>query len=217
MEWREKALDQHPHQAVATHGWILPNDTITALSKIHASDILRGPEIVSLVADHMEEWVSTYALDIHSIIARFDEEKRARKLCKSLSCRMMKKVRSMAWQDHIRTRYEQEAELALIIAESAVGDIARFEEATKWERKLSVLDGIMADEIDEMKRMADVRRSELHWLLGNAVRNLEKRCESFKEAVVWSSSLAEEEDAKDSAKVTVYLPPPVRRSSRQSM
>lgn len=43
VEWRERALDQHPHQAVVTRRWILSDDTIMALSKVCTSDNPTSP------------------------------------------------------------------------------------------------------------------------------------------------------------------------------
>lgn len=225
VEWREKALDQHPHQAVITRGWILPNDTITALSKVCASDI-RGPQTVLEVADRAEEWVSIYASDIHNIITRFDEENHVRKLCTQLSCGVVKKVRSATWQKRIRKRYEKNAEFALITAEGVVGDMAKFEKAVRKEKRLLVQRRTTADDMDEMKRRVDARRAELRWMLEDTIRNLQEHCESLREFVAWSDGLVEadgdegeegEEEHGNLRKTTLYLPPPVRRSSRQSI
>jgi len=242
VRWREKALDQHPHRAVVTRRWILPNDTITALSKVLTSDVY-GPERVSEIADRDEEWASTYASDIYEVISRFDEEKRVRKLCARLSCGVVKKVRSAAWQKRVCNRYEENAELALIIAEDVLDDIAKFKRATRKERRLLV-QSTTTDGVDEMKQRADVRRSELRWMLDDAVQNLQEHCEFLREVVTWSEGLVrrddgdegeemeEQEEGEDeedrdkddtdeesgnSSKASTRLPPPVRRSSRQSI
>lgn len=229
MDWRETVLGQHPFHAVVTRRWILPNETITALSKVCARDF-RGPETVSEIADRTEEWMLAYALDIYHVISRFDEEKRVRKLCAHLSRGVVKKVRSAAWQKQIRNQYVEKAECALIIAEHALGDISKFKKATGKERKkLLALDGTTADDVDRLERTADARHSRLCRMLADAVWNLEEHCEYLREAVVWSDGLVErgdsgdddgkeeEEEVQNSSKVTVYLPPPVRRSSRQSI
>lgn len=238
MEWREKALDQHPHRAVVTRRWILPNDMITTLSKAHASDI-HGPEMVSEIVDHTEEWESTYASDIYRIIAQFDEERRVRKLCACLSRGVAKKVRSIAWQKKVRKRFEGNAEAALIIAEGVLDDIAKSKRVTKKGRKLLVQRRTTSNNMDEVKRRAKACRSKLRWVLEGAVRNLQEQSDFLREFVAWSDDLVggdgndegdemkdceeeeEEEDGEEEAgnsrKAAVYLPPPVRRSSRQSI
>jgi len=238
------ALDQHPHRAVVTRRWILPNDTITSLSKVRAGDIC-GPEMVSKIADRTEEWESTYALDLYRIIARFDEERRVRKLCAHLSRVTAKKVKSATWQKRFRRRYEDNAEAALVVAEEVLGDITKFERAAKKERGSLARRGTAVDSIGMAKGRASARRSKLRWVLEDAVQDLRKHCEFLKEFVVWSDGLAggdsvdeggevrdyedeeDEEDAEDtedmeeeagnSSKAAAYPPPPARRSSRQSI
>jgi hypothetical protein len=213
--WREKALDQHPHQAVVTRRWILPNDTITALSRVRTSSIC-GPETVSEIADRTDEWVSMYAPDIHNVIAQFDEEWRVRKLCARLSHQVGRKVRSVAWRKRILNRYEENAELALTAAEGARDDMAKFKRAVRKEKRLLVLGGMTGKDIGEMKRRTNARCSELRRNLENAIWDLQERCESLREAIVWSNVLNEgdnvETESGNVRKVTVYVPPPVQTS-----
>ena len=231
VEWREKALDQHPHQAMVTRRWILPNNTITALSKVCAANV-HGPKTISEVANCSEEWSSAYASGIYEVIARFD----ARKLCACLGRGVAKKVRSLAWQKQVRGRYEENVELAFAIAEEVLGDVAEFEMATKREkRELLARHRTTADNMDERKRRVDVRRSELRWMLEDAVQNLREQCEHLQSVIVWSNGLIGgdddderedleedgdrdgEEESGSSSQNAVFLLPPVRRSSRQSI
>lgn len=171
-------MERHPHQAVITHRWILPNDTITALSKVRASEI-HGPEAVSAIADRTEEWTSAYASDIHGVIARFDEEVHLRMLWARHGCSVAKKVKSVAWQKRIRKRYEKNAELALIAAEDIVRDITKLGKAAKRKKSPT------------SKARVDARRSVLHRMLEDALQNLQKHCELLREVVVWSDGLTE--------------------------
>ena len=224
MSWRETALSQHPYRAVVTHRWILPNQMITALSRVRAKEIY-GLETVSKIADRTEEWTSTYASDIYNVISQFDEEKHVQKLWVRLVCDGVKVVKSAAWQRQIRTRYIENAECALIIAEGVLEDISKFKKAVGNERKeLLALDGTTADDLDGMKRMVRARCSQLRWMLEDAVWNLHEYCKYLKEAISWSDGLAardddeaEGEEPGNSNKVVIHLLPPVRRSSRQSM
>ena len=224
MGWHETALSQHPYCAVVTYRWILPNQTITALSRVRAKEI-HGLETVSKIADRTEEWTSTYASDIYNVISQFDEEKHVRKLWVRLVRDGVKVVKSAAWQRQIKTRYIENAECALIITEGVLEDISKFKKAVGNERKeLLALDGTTADDLDGMKRMVRARHSQLRWMLEDAVWNLHEYCEYLKEAISWSDGLAardndeaEGEEPGNSNKVVIHLLPPVRRSSRQSM
>lgn len=167
--WRETVLDQHPHRAVVTRRWILPNETITALSKVRASE-LHGPEVVIRITDRTEEWTAAYALDVYNVISRFDEEKGVRKLCTQVARSLVKKVRSAAWQRQTRKRYVENAERALIVAEDVLENITKLKKAAGKEKKrLLALDGTTADDMDRMKITIGARRSELRQDLANAV------------------------------------------------
>ena len=230
MEWRERALNRHPYQTVVTRRWILPNNAITTLSKLRDVDV-RGPETIAEVVDGSEEWTLFYAAEIYNIITQFDEKRYVRKLCARLSSGVAKKVRSVAWQRRIRKRYEKNAELALITAENARDDITKFEKAARKEkRKLLARHKTTAGEMAELKRGADVHRSKLCRTLEGAVQDLNRHCELLREVVVWSGNLAEVDNNEDMSegrdeeggsgtvgRTTIYLPPPARRSSRQSM
>ena len=229
VEWRESALNQHPYQAVVTRRWILPDDTITILSKLRDVD-LHGPETISSVVGGTEEWTLAYAADIHGVITRLDGEKHGRKLSARLSSSAAKKVRSAAWQNRIRKRYEKNAELALIAAENALEDIGKFKKVTKKEKgKLPAQRRTTTGNKEETKRMVDVHRSKLYQTLENAVQDLQRHCEWLKEVVVWSSGLAgaennantdeegDEDEPGSLGKNPAFLPPPVRRTSRQSI
>ena len=224
--WRETVFSLHAHHAVVTHRWILPNETITALSRVRMEE-LRGPETVSEIADRTEEWRVAYASDIYKVIAQFDEDKHLWKLWVDLARSVVKKVRSAAWKKRTRTRYIENAELALIIAEDVLEDITRFRKVVREGKRLLALDGATADDMDRMKNEVDARHSELRWMLEDAVWNLEEHCESLREAIVWRDGLVERDndDGNDgegderagNPSNTVYLPPPARRSSRQSI
>ena len=126
----------------------------------------------------------------------------------------------------------ENAERALIVAEDVLENITQLKKAAGKEKKrLLALDGTTADDMDRMKITIGARRSELRQDLANAVWKLEEHCEHLREAIAWSDSLVErgdddgddgnggggDGDGDSSGKVTVYLPPPVRRSSRQSI
>ena len=141
------------------------------------------------------------------------------------ACDVVKIVKSVAWQRQIKTRYVDNAEYALIIAENVLEDISKFKKAVWKERKeLPAVDGTTTDDLDRMKRTAHTCRSQLRWMLEDAVWNLHEYCEYLKEAISWSDGLAardddeaEGEEPGNSNKVVIHLLPPVRRSSRQSM
>jgi hypothetical protein len=222
--WRERALNQHPHQAVITRRWILPDNAITMLSKLRDTDV-HGPETISEVVNGTEEWTLAYAADIYKVITKLDEGKRVRKLCARLSSGAVKKVRSAAWQNRIQKRYEKDAELALITADNASEEIAKLKKAWRKEKAtLSTRHKTTAGNMEEIKRTTYIHWSKLCRALENAVRDLERHCELLREFVVWSNSLAEADNTDEegegpghSSKTPVYLPPPVRRSSRQSI
>jgi hypothetical protein len=167
VRWRERALNQHPHQAVITRRWILPDNAITMLSKLRDTDV-HGPETISEVVNGTEEWTSAYAADIHKVITKLDEGKRVRKLCARLSSGAVKKVRSAAWQNRIRKRYEKDAELALITAEDASEEIAKLKKAWRKEKaKLSTRHKTTTGDMEEIKRTTYIHRSKLCQALEN--------------------------------------------------
>lgn len=227
MEWRERVFNNHPNRAVITRRWILPNDTITTLSKIPAGNVVEQ-KVVAEISEYSEERASAYASEIYNVIIQFDQKK----LCSRLACGAAKKVRSVTWQKRVQKRYEKDAELALIAAEKAMSEVEKLKRAAK--RKPLRWGRMRADKINEMRRVTGVHLSELRWTLEDAVWTLQNRCEMLREVIVWGKGLAdghnnnnegngdgeevdEEEDSGNSNKVYLYLPPPVRRPSRQSI
>ena len=185
VAWREQAMDRHPYRAVVTHGWILPNQTITALSKVGANK-MDGPEQVSEIADRTEEWVLAYASDIYGDIARFDEGMTLRKLCTQLGRGAAKKARTVGWQNQVRESRQARAEATLIASECAVEEIAQYKEGAKAERRrLLRLRMATVDDVDRMKQRADDYCFELRQILKGLVWDLQERCETLKEVIAW--------------------------------
>jgi len=217
VDWRESAWKQHPHRAVATRRWTLPNETVIALSKVRAVEI-RGPETVSEIAERTEEWTTAYALDIHNVISRFDDEIRVRKICADLGRGIVKKVRGVAWQKRVKKRYTERAECALFAATTALEEISEFKkEVRKEKRRLLGLDATMADDMDLLKKIHNIRRSQLRRTLEDAVWNVEVHSTFLREAVTWSEGLFERDDdgegeeaAGNTNDVTARLPPQVQ-------
>ena len=221
VDWRETAWSRHPHRAVVTRRWILTNETATALSKVPAMDF-RGPETVSEIADRTEEWTSVYAPDIYNVISRFDNEMRVRKIYVKLSRGIVKKVRSETWQKRVNNWYAGRAECALIHARAVLEEISEFKKTVREEKKrLLRLDATTADDMDWMKKIANVHRSHLCRTLAGAVWNVEVHSNFLQEAVTWSKGLFERDDdgsgdgegqdeAGNTGEVTTHIPPPVQ-------
>ena len=197
VDWRETAWGQHPHRAVVTRRWILPNQTITTLSKVCAKELL-GPRTVSEIADRTEEWEITYALGIYNVISLFDEQMRLRKLRTDLGYGVAKKARGVAWQKQTKKRFVQRAEQALTIAGDTLENISRFEEvAAAEERRLLARHRTTANDMAQLRRNTNARRSRLRRRLEDAVRNVEVHSEFLREAVAWSDGLVETGDDDD--------------------